>query len=87
MFAEGFSEQLDEYRSAQKEGKTWILQQENYERERTGIKTLKIGYNRVFGYYIEVSKGAAAQVKEEYGYEMCIRDRFKTKNKNLIILC
>ena len=42
MFAEGFSEQLDEYRSAQKEGKTWILQQENYERERTGIKTLKI---------------------------------------------
>lgn len=68
MFAEGFSEQLDEYRSAQKEGKTWILQQENYERERTGIKTLKIGYNRVFGYYIEVSKGAAAQVKEEYGY-------------------
>ena len=68
MFAEGFSEQLDEYRHAQKEGKTWILQQENYERERTGIKTLKIGYNRVFGYYIEVSKGAAAQVKEEYGY-------------------
>ena len=48
--------------------RTWILQQENYERERTGIKTLKIGYNRVFGYYIEVSKGAAAQVKEEYGY-------------------
>ena len=68
MFAEGFSEQLDEYRSAQKDGKNWILQQENYERERTGIKTLKIGYNRVFGYYIEVSKGAAAQVKEEYGY-------------------
>ena len=62
------SEQLDEYRHAQKEGKTWILQQENYERERTGIKTLKIGYNRVFGYYIEVSKGASAQVKEEYGY-------------------
>lgn len=60
--------QLDEYRSAQKDGKNWILQQENYERERTGIKTLKIGYNRVFGYYIEVSKGAVAQVKEEYGY-------------------
>ena len=68
MFAEGFSDQLDEYRSAQKDGKNWILQQESYERERTGIKTLKIGYNRVFGYYIEVSKGATSQVKEEFGY-------------------
>ncbi len=68
MFAEGFSAQLDEYRSIQKDGKNWILQQENKEKERTGIKTLKIGYNRVFGYYIEVSKGAVAQVKEEYGY-------------------
>ena len=66
MFAEGFSEQLDEYRSAQKEGKTWILQQENYERERTGIKTLKIGYNRVFGYYIEVSRSNAEAVPENY---------------------
>lgn len=68
MFAEGFSAQLDEYRSVQKDGKNWILQQENREKERTGIKTLKIGYNRVFGYYIEVSKGAVSQVKDEFGY-------------------
>ncbi len=68
MFKEGYNTQLDEYRLASKSGKDWILQLEAKEKERTNIKTLKIGYNRVFGYYIEVSKGAVSQIKEEYNY-------------------
>lgn len=68
MFKEGYSEKLDEARRIQQKGKTWILECEAAEKEKTGIKTLKIGYNRVFGYYIEVSKGATAQIKEEHGY-------------------
>ena len=47
-------------------GKSWIARIEEYERERTGIKTLKVGYNRVFGYYIEVSKSFLGQVPAEY---------------------
>ncbi len=68
MFKEGYSVQLDEYRRISKSGKDWILALEAKEKDRTGIKTMKIGYNRVFGYYIEVSKGAVNQIKEEFGY-------------------
>lgn len=50
-------------------GKKWVADLEAKERERTGIKTLKVGYNRVFGYYIEVSKGSKDLIKEEFGYE------------------
>ncbi len=68
MFKEGYNKNLDEARKIQQQGKNWILECEATEKTKTGIKTLKIGYNRVFGYYIEVSKGAIAQIKEEYGY-------------------
>lgn len=68
MFQDGYNAELDEIRKIQKQGKDWILQLENAEKEKTGIKTLKIGYNRVFGYYIEVSKGANSQIKDEFGY-------------------
>ena len=52
-----------------KGGKDFVARFEEEEKERTGIKNLKVGYNRVFGYYIEVSKGNTNLVKEEYGYE------------------
>lgn len=68
MFQDGYNAQLDEVRAIQRQGQDWILACEAEEKEKTGIKTLKIGYNRVFGYYIEVSKGASAQIKDEYGY-------------------
>ncbi len=68
MFAKGYNQELDHIRDIQKDGKNWILSVEAKEKERTGIKTLKIGYNRVFGYYIEVSKGAIDLVKDEFGY-------------------
>lgn len=68
IFNDGVSEMLDELRSIQRDGKSWLLAYEQAQRDKTGIKNLKVGYTRAFGYYIEVSKGAAHQVKEEYGY-------------------
>lgn len=68
IFVEGYSEELDQVREIGKNGKNWILELENKERERTGVKSLKIGYNRVFGYYIEVTKANLSQIKEEFGY-------------------
>ena len=52
----GYNAKLDELRDASRNGKDWIAQLEKREREQTGIKNLKIGYNRVFGYYIEITK-------------------------------
>lgn len=68
VFVDGYHEELDELRRIRKSGKNWILELENKERERTGVKSLKIGYNRVFGYYIEIRKPNLSQIKEEYGY-------------------
>lgn len=56
VIREGYNTRLDELRDASRNGKDWIAQLEKKERERTGIKNLKIGYNRVFGYYIEITK-------------------------------
>lgn len=64
----GYNSELDELRSIRKNSKDFILEFETSERERTGIKNLKVGYNKVFGYYLEVSKGNIPLVKEEWGY-------------------
>lgn len=69
IFNLGYNAELDELINLSSNGKSWVAKLENYEKERTGIKTLKVGYNRVFGYYIEVSKGALSQIKEEFGFE------------------
>ena len=63
-----FSEGLDELRYLRDHGKQWLIDFEQKEREKTGIKNLKVGYNRVFGYYIEVTKGSLDQVKDEFEY-------------------
>ena len=68
IFSDGYNSQLDELRSIQSDNQDWIVKLEAKEKERTGIKTLKVGYNRVFGYYIEVSKAACSLIKDEYGY-------------------
>jgi len=62
----GFSHELDEIRQAASEAKRYLANLERQERERTGIKSLKVGYNRVFGYYIEVSKSNLDLVPESY---------------------
>lgn len=63
---EGFDKRLDEYRNAKKEGTVWLANLEATEKENTGIKNLKIGYNKIFGYYIEVSKSQVDMVPLRY---------------------
>ncbi|TFB23132.1 DNA mismatch repair protein MutS [Filobacillus milosensis] len=62
IIKDGYHQQLDEYREASRNGKTWVANLEAQEREHTGIKSLKVGYNKVFGYYIEVTKANIANV-------------------------
>lgn len=69
LIKEGFNSELDELKELRKGGKDFVARFEAEEKERTGIKNLKVGYNKVFGYYIEVSKGNIGLVKDEYGYE------------------
>lgn len=62
----GYNEDVDQYRKATTEGKTWLVELEVREKEKTGIKNLKVGYNKVFGYYIEVTKSNLNLVPDEY---------------------
>jgi DNA mismatch repair protein MutS len=62
----GYSQELDSVIEASKHARDWIANLEAVERDRTGIKTLKVGYNKVFGYYIEISRGAADRAPENY---------------------
>ena len=62
----GYSQELDSVIDASKHARDWIANLESIEREKTGIKTLKVGYNKVFGYYIEISRGAAERAPESY---------------------
>ena len=69
LIKDGYNEELDELKKIRAGGKDFIATLEEQERERTGIKNLKVGYTKVFGYYIEISKGQCNLVKDEYGYE------------------
>ena len=62
----GYNSEIDEYRSASTDGKSWIIELEAKEREATGIKNLKVGYTRAFGYYIEVTKSFLKQVPDRF---------------------
>ncbi len=62
----GYSQRLDELNHSIKDGKEWIASLEATERERTGIKNLKVGFNKVFGYYIDVNKSQIDKVPDEY---------------------
>ena len=68
IIKDGYSQEIDELRYLRDHGKQWLIEFEQKERERTGIKNLKVGYNRVFGYYIEVTKGSLDLVKDEFEY-------------------
>jgi DNA mismatch repair protein MutS len=68
IIRDGYDGQLDQYRDASRNGKTWIAMLERQEREKTGIKSLKVGYNRIFGYYIEVTR-ANLHLLQEGQYE------------------
>ena len=93
IFLDGFNELLDHYRDVTTGGNRWLLEFESREKERTGIRNLKVGYNRVFGYYIEISKGNMGLVKDEFGYirkqtltngERYICEELKSKEDELL---
>ena len=69
LIKDGYNQELDELKAIRSGGKDFIAELENTEREKTGIKNLKVGYNKVFGYYIEISKGQTHLVDPSYGYE------------------
>lgn len=68
LIKDGYNKELDDLKNIRKNSKDYILNIEKSEREKTGIKNLKVGYNKVFGYYIEISKGNVKDVKDEWGY-------------------
>ena len=93
LIKKGYNKELDELRDLSSGSKDFLLELEQREKERTGIKNLKVGYNKVFGYYIEISKGQCDLVKEEFGYDrrqtLSNCERFTTKElkeKESIIL-
>lgn len=90
---EGYSQRLDEIKDISANAKSWLDDFVERERKKTGIKNLKVGFNRVFGYYIEISKGQLSQVKDEFAYDrkqtLTNSERFITdelKEKESIIL-
>lgn len=68
IIKKGYNEELDELRYMRENGKQWLSDFEQREREKTGIKGLKVGYNRVFGYFIEITKSYLPMVKDEFEY-------------------
>ena len=86
IIKKGYNKEIDKLKTATTEGKNWILQLEAEEREKTGIKGLKVGFNRVFGYYIEVTKSNLGMVPERYIRKQTLTncERFITEElKNL----
>lgn len=91
IFTAGYNEQLDQLRNAAASGKQWLAELEAKEREQTGIKSLKVGFNKVFGYYLEVTRANAAQVPAHYvrkqtlvNAERYITDELKSKEDAIL---
>lgn len=66
MIRDGYNVELDEFRAASREGKSWIAALQAKEQERTGVKSLKIRFNNVFGYYIEITRSNLSSVPQDY---------------------
>lgn len=91
LIKSGYDPEINKVKQAAKEGKDWIAQLENEERKRSGIKSLRVGYTRVFGYYIEITKSNLSQVPENYIRKQTLvnAERFITpelKDKESLIL-
>ncbi|MFW6284970.1 MAG: DNA mismatch repair protein MutS [Bacillota bacterium] len=93
MIEKGYDEALDELKAIHLNVNDWLKDLEESEREKTGIKKLKVGYNRVFGYYIEVPKGQIKHIKDDFGYtrkqtlanaERYITESLKEKEKVIL---
>ncbi|MCL2254451.1 MAG: DNA mismatch repair protein MutS, partial [Lachnospiraceae bacterium] len=79
----GFDNHIDELRSAKTEGKNWLMELESNERERTGIKNLKIKYNKVFGYYFEITNSNLAMIPEDYQRKQTLANAERYTNDRL----
>ena len=77
IIRDGYDEQVDKLRKAKSEGKDWLLQLEAEEREKTGIKNLKVKYNRVFGYYLDVTNSYKDLVPADWVRKQTL-DKFGT---------
>lgn len=92
MIKDGYHPQLDQYRDASRNGKNWLVALEQKEKQETGIKSLKVGYNKVFGYYIEVTRANLVHLPEgryERKQTLSNAERFITpelKEKEALIL-
>ncbi len=91
VIKDGYDSHLDELRSGSRQGKDWIIQLEQAERQRTGINSLKVGYTSVFGYYIEVTRSNLSSVPDDYTRKQTLvnAERFTTpalKEKEHLIL-
>ena len=93
LIKEGYNSELDELKKIRSGGKDFIASLEEEEKERTGIKNLRVGFNKVFGYYIEIPKGQIKEVKEEWGWErrqtLANQERYITpilKEKEALVL-
>ena len=92
IIKKGYNKEVDTLRFASTDGKSWLMQLEANEKERTGIKNLKVGYNKVFGYYIEVTKSFISQVPEDRyirkqtltGGERYITEELKTIEEKIL---
>ena len=93
IFKNGYNEELDYLKDIQANGEKWIFEMEKELKEATNIKNLKIGYNKVFGYYIEISKGNLELIKDEFGFirkqtlvngERFITEKLKQKEEEII---
>ncbi len=81
MIKEGYNKELDDIKNISHNSKEWLKNYEQEQKDKTGIKNLKLGYNKVFGYYIEISKGQLSQVTDELGY---IRKQTLTNGERFI---
>jgi len=93
IFKDGYNADLDHYRNIQTNGEKWIYEMESELKERTQIKNLRISYNKVFGYYIEISKGNLGLIKDEFGFirkqtlvngERFITEELKAKEEEIV---
>jgi len=66
IIKEGYNDEIDELKKLSSEGKSWLVDYENREKERTGIRSLKVGFNRVFGYYIEIGNASRNLIPQDY---------------------
>ncbi len=74
VIKKGFSEELDRLRSISRDGQTWLRNYQKHQAERTGINNLKVGYNKVFGYYIEITHSSADKVPNDYVRKQTIKN-------------